>query len=123
MVVVLRLVFGCAAGFAFVAGPLVFANFFVPGRAPQTAQFIVITLAVGAVFLGVGWLLFGIQRRALRTAAMVSGRPGQASIELAAQVHRLLALLLTGGILVVVVLGAVAYAILARIDQGFAVFG
>ena len=59
----------------------------------------------------------------LRIGAMASGRPGQASIELAAQLHRLLALLLTAGILVVVVLGVVDYAILARIDQGFAVLG
>jgi len=43
--------------------------------------------------------------------------------EAAPRVHRLVAHLLAGGILLLALLSVATYAILARIDQGFAVFG
>lgn len=82
-----------------------------------------IHLAVGAVLLGVGVLLLGIQRHAAGIAALAHGDGGETAQELAAHVSWLLAYLLAGGALLCAVLGVMTYAILARIDQGFAVFG
>jgi hypothetical protein len=48
---------------------------------------------------------------------------GETARELATHVSRLLVYLLAGGALLCAVLGLMTYAILARIDQGFAVFG
>lgn len=124
MVVVFRLVYLCAALLSSAAGVLVIASFFIPERAPQSTEFLGIHLAVGAVFLGVGILLFGIQRHVAGIAALAAhGHAAETAQGLAAHLSRLLVYLLAGGAFLCAVLGAMAYGILARIDQGFAVFG
>lgn len=123
MVVVFRLLYFCAALFSIASGALVTASLFIPDRAPQSINFLGISLAVSSVFLGGGVLLFGIQRHVAGIAAMASGHGGEAARELATHVNRLLAYLLAGGVFLCAVLGLMTYAILARIDQGFAVFG
>ena len=70
MVVVFRLVYLCAALLASAAGVLVVASFFIPDRAPRSTEFLGIHLAVGAVFLGVGVLLFGIRRHVAGIAVL-----------------------------------------------------
>ena len=123
MVVTFRLVYLCAALLASAAGALVIASRFIADRAPQGTEILGIHLAVGAVFLGVGVLLLGIQRHVAGIAALARGRDGEPARELATRVSRLLAYLLAGGAFLCAVLGVMTYAILARIDQGFAVFG
>jgi hypothetical protein len=82
-----------------------------------------IHVAVGAVFLGVGVLLLGVQRHVAGIAALAYGHDGETLQDLAAQLNRLLAYLLVGGAFLCAVLGVMTYGILTRIDQGFAVFG
>jgi hypothetical protein len=122
--VVFRLVYLCAALLSSAAGVLVVASFFIPGRAPQYTGFLGIHLAVGIVFLGVGVLLFGIQRHLAGIGALTAqGHAAETAQELAAHLRRLLAYLLAGGALLCAVLAAMTYGIVDRIDQGFAVFG
>jgi hypothetical protein len=103
---------------------LVIASFFMPDRAPQGTEFLGIHLAVGAVFLGVGVLLLGIQRHVAGIAALAAhGHAAETEQELAAHINRLLAYLFAGGAFLCAVLGAMTYGILERIDQGFSVFG
>jgi hypothetical protein len=124
MVVVFRLVYRCAALLASAAGVLVIASFFIAERASQGTEFLGIHLAVGAVFLGVGVLLTGIQRHVAGIAALAAyGLDAETARELAAHLNRLLAYLLAGGAFLCAVLGVVTYGILERIDEGFAVFG
>jgi len=123
MVVVFRVVYRCAALLSSAAGALVVASFFIPDRAPRSAEFLGIHLAVGAVFLGVGVVLLGIQRHVAGIAALAYGHDAETAQELAVHLNRLLAYLLAGGAFLGAVLGVMTYGILTRIDQGFAVFG
>jgi hypothetical protein len=122
MVVVFRLLYLCAALLSSAAGALVIASLFIPDRAPQSTASLGIHIAVAAAFLGVGVLLFGIQRHVAGIAALAYGHDGESAQELAARLNRLLAYLLAGGAFLCAVLGVMTYAILARIDQRFAVF-
>jgi hypothetical protein len=123
MVIAFRLLYLCAALLASAAGALVIASLFIQDRAPRSTEMLVIHLIIGVVFLGVGLLLFGIQRHVLGIAAVARGHDGEPARELATHVHRLIVYLLVGGAFLCAVLGVMTYAILARIDQGFAVFG
>ena len=123
MVMVFRLVYASAAFLSIAAGTLVTASLFIADRAPQSVRFLVISLVVSAVFLGMGLVLLGIQRHVAAITAAVRGHDGESAPELARHVTPLVAHLLAGGAFVCVVLGSLTYAILERIDQGFAVFG
>ena len=124
MIVVFRLVYLGAALLASAAGVLVIASRFIPDRTPQGTEFLGIHLAVGAVFLGMGVLLLGIQRHVAGIAALAAhGHAAETAQELADHLSRLLAYLLAGGAFLCAVLGAMTYGILERIGQGFAVFG
>jgi hypothetical protein len=123
MVIAFRLLYLCAALLASAAGALVIASLFIQDRAPRSTEMLVIHLIIGVVFLGVGLLLFGIQRHVLGIAAVARGHDGEPARELATHVHRLIVYLLVGGAFLCAVLGVMTYTILARIDQGFAVFG
>jgi hypothetical protein len=122
MVIAFRLLYLCAALLASAAGALVIASLFIPDRAPQSTESLGIHRAVGAVFLGVGVLLLGIRRHVAGIAALAYGHDGESAQELAARLNRLLAYLLAGGAFLFAVLGVMTYAILARIDQRFAIF-
>ena len=122
MVVVFRLLYLCAALLATASGMLVIASLFIADRAPQSTASLGIHIAIAAAFLGVGVLLFGIQRHVAGIAALAYGHDGESAQELAARLNRLLAYLLAGGAFLCAVLGVMTYAILARIDQRFAIF-
>jgi hypothetical protein len=122
--VVFRFVYLCAALLSSAAGVLVVASFFIAGRTPQDTGFLGIHLAVGAVFLGIGMLVLGIQRHVAGIGALTAqGHAAETAQELAARLRRLLAYLLAGGAFLCAVLAAMTHGILERIDQGFAVFG
>jgi hypothetical protein len=124
MVVAFRLVYLGAALLASAAGALVIASRVIADRAPQSTEFLGIHLAVGALFLGVGVLLLGIQRHVAGIAALAGhGHDDETARELAAHLRRLLAYLLAAGAFLCAVLGSMTFGILERIGQGFAVFG
>lgn len=122
MIFIFRMIYAGAALLAVAAAALIVASLFIADRAPQSMRFLGVSLVVGAVFVGIGVLLLGIRRHVAAIAALAHSRQG-AVAQLATHVNRLLALLLAGGVFLFAVLGLLAYAILARIDQGFAVFG
>ncbi len=123
MIAVLKWIYVGAALLATAAGLLVTASLFIANRAPHSSKFLGISLVVSAVFVGVGLVLFGIQRHVAAFAAAAGGQGGEPARELATHLRRLVAYLLAGGAFVGMVLALLAYAILARIDQGFAVLG
>jgi len=82
-----------------------------------------ISLAVTGIFLTIGVFLYGVQRHVAAIAVLVRGHHGETAEDLRSNVKGLVAYLLIGGILLAAFLGFLTYAILARIDQGFAVFG
>ena len=123
MVFLFRLLYIGAAFLSIAAGGLVIASLFIAARAPQSIAFLGISLAVGAAFLSVGALLTGIQRQVAGIATVARRHDDPTARELAPHLNRLLAYLLAGGAFACAVLGVMAYAILARIEQGFAVFG
>lgn len=120
-VLVLRLIYVVSGVLATAAGALVTASLFIAERAPHSTKFLGISLVVSAVFLGVGLVLLGIQRHVAAVAGALRGQ-GDASA-LATHARQLVGYLLAAGAFVGVVLALLTYAILARIDQGFAVFG
>jgi hypothetical protein len=122
MIVIFRFLFLCAALFSAAAGALIIGSLFIPGLTPP-GQFIVVSLVVSFVFLGMAMILFGIQKHVNAIAAFANGDASESPPELVTHVKRLLACLLPAGILLCVTLGGMAYGILTRIGQGFAVFG
>jgi hypothetical protein len=122
-VLALRLVYVGSALLSMAAAVLVTASLFIASRASQSTKILGISLVVSGVFVGVGVVLFGIQRQ-VAAAVEALRDPGAGSVGRAAeQLRRLAAYLLAAGAFVGVVLALLNYAILARIDQGFAVFG
>ncbi|WP_200245122.1 hypothetical protein [Lamprobacter modestohalophilus] len=122
MVTLFRIVYFCAALFSIASGALVITSLFIPDRAPQSLQFLIISLVVSTIFLGGGALLLGLQGQVARIATIARGLEAETARSLGKHVNRLLAYLLVGGTFLCALLGVMAYAILARIDQGFAVF-
>jgi hypothetical protein len=123
MLVGFRLLYRCAALLSGAAGALVILSLFIQDRAPQSTAMLGIHVAIGAVFLGLGVLLLGIQCHVAGIAALAHAQAGERAQDLVAHLNRLLAYLLVGGALLCALLGVMAYGILTRIDQGFAVFG
>jgi hypothetical protein len=123
MMAVFRLVYLGAAALAGAAGTLVAASLFVPDRAPASDELLAVSIVISAAHFGVGSVFFGIQRHVARIDAALTraGNPGLPGV--VTDVQRLLAYLLSGGALLCLVLGVMVYAMLARIDPGFAVFG
>ncbi len=123
MLTAFRTIYICAILLCLAAATLVTASLFIADRAPQSGQYFWTTIVVGGFFLAIGVLLFGIQRHGsgLVREAMTSGRP--ASMRFAAHAFGLLLYLSLGGLSLCAILGIMTYAILARINQGFAVFG
>jgi hypothetical protein len=123
MLILFRLVYVSSALLAFAAGTLVTASLFIAERAPTSPHFLGVSLAVSAVFFAGAFLLLGIQHQVAAIALIARERDSETRRPLGVHVNRLLAYLLGGGAFLGAVLGLMTYAILARIDQGFAVFG
>jgi nitrogen fixation/metabolism regulation signal transduction histidine kinase len=112
-----------AVALSMAAGVLVTASLFIAERAPQGTTFLWIHMIVSGVFLVLGLLLAGIGREVLgvvRTAAAASD-PWAAALQ--KRLARLLILLTVAGLGLSGILALLTYGILARIDEGFAVFG
>jgi hypothetical protein len=123
VVYVFQAVYLCAIALCFTAGALVTASLFIPDRAPHSWTFLGISLVVTGLFLTLGVVLYGIQRHVACIASEAGRNADQTIGSLAMHTSRLMVYLLLGGVLLCSILGILTYAILARIDQGFAVFG
>lgn len=118
-----RFVFTLSVVLCLAACFLVTASLFTADRAPQTAQFWGISLIVSAVFLALGLLLRAIATQVVQITCHSDHLTDQNGISLERPVSRLVFLLSIGGMILCAFLAVLTYAILARIDQGFAVFG
>lgn len=99
------------------------ASFVIADRAPQSTKFLGTSLVVSGVFVGVRLVLLRIRTHVTAIAAAARGEDGGSPRGLVKHADRLVAYLLAGGVLVCALLAALTFAILARIGQGFAVFG
>lgn len=123
MITLLRLTYFSASAISLVAALLVTASMLIAERAPQSTQFWIITIAVSVFFAAAGLLLLGIGRHLVGIGLLARSTTNDRSAELTRRWHRLAAHMLAGGLIVLCLLLFVTYVILARIDQGFAVFG
>ncbi len=78
---------------------------------------------MSGVFLVLGLLLIGIELQVVGIARIAAAPENEIVSRLGTRVVRLLILLVIAGLGLSGLLAIVNYAILARIDQGFAVFG
>lgn len=123
MTALFRTIFIVAIALSFAAGALVAASFFIADRAPQSGWYIGVHLVVSGIFVALGVLLYGIQRHVTAIERLARRSEDATAGDLRHNVNRLLAYLMVGGLILAAILGLMTYAILARIDQGFAVFG
>jgi hypothetical protein len=115
--------FAVAAALSGIAGFLVIASLFIADTRPQTDTFLGIHLLVGGVFVALGLLLLGIMLQVVAIARIARAQEGAVAARLRDKVRGLLLLLLAGGLFLCLVMAIVTSGILARIDEGFAVFG
>ncbi len=115
--------FNLSAVLCLAAGLLVTASLCTADNSPHTAQVWSISLIVSVVFFALGTLLWAIKSQLVQIAHLAVGRTQQNGIALERRVVRLLFLLSVGALGLCASLAILTYAILVRIDQGFAVFG
>jgi hypothetical protein len=123
MILALRLVMLLVAVTAFAAAALVTASLFIAERAPQSGAFLAISLLVSAFFTVKGALAFGLQRQMARLRDAGATLDAAAAGRFGPPFRALARVLLAGGTILAAILLLATYVILARIDQGFAVFG
>lgn len=123
MLLALRMVLIGIAALALLDAALVTASLFMTDRAPVSAPYFRISYAVSGFFLMLAGLAFGIQRQMGRVSASGAGLRGQEREAFDRALAPLVSLLLLASLLFGLLLALASYAILARIDQDFAVFG
>jgi hypothetical protein len=102
---------------------LIFASLLIADRAPVSAQAWTVSVVVIAIFGLIAALCGGIARQAGRLGAAASAVEGAGAARLRGALAGLARLLLVAALAFGAVLLLVGHAILARIDEGFAVFG
>ena len=117
------LLFTAAAALSVAASILVTASLFISDRGPESTEFLGISLFVSGAFLAIALLLIGIELQVVGVARLATALEGEIAGRLRARVFRLLVFLVIAGLAMCCLLGSMTYAILERIDQGFAVFG
>jgi cbb3-type cytochrome oxidase subunit 1 len=120
---VLRLTYFSAAAVSLFAASMVAVSMLIPGRAPQSAQFWIITIGVGLYLAVVGLVLLGIGRHLPAIGVLAQSMTNEDSALLRNRWRRLMIHMLVGGLMLLPVLLLIAWGILARIDEGFALFG
>lgn len=99
------------------------ASVFIQDRAPQSYAFLGISLAVTGFFMATGILHYGMQRHLAGIVEAARELEKDTFQGLTVHMNRLVVYLLLGGSILCVIIAVLTWAILARIDQGFAVFG
>ncbi len=123
MINLIRLTYFSAAAACLFASLAVTASMLIAERAPQSVQYWMITIAVSLFFVFAGLLLLGIGRHLSALGTLAYSMTNGDGALLKRRWRRLAYYLLLGGVVVLSFLLLVTYAILSRIDQGFAVFG
>jgi hypothetical protein len=112
-----------AAALSVAASLLVTASLFIADRSPTSTEFLGIHLLVSGAFLVLGVLLGGILLQIAGIVRIEADLDSRSTERLRKRVSRLLVFLVIAGAGLLCLLGIINYAILARIDEGFAVFG
>jgi hypothetical protein len=123
MIKLLRVTYYSAAALSLFAASAVTVSMLIPERAPHSAQFWIITTAVGLYFAAIGVALLGIGRHLPAIGILAKAMTNDEGAELRTRWRRLAIHMLLGGLLLVPVLLLITWAILARIGEGFALFG
>ncbi len=123
LLVAFRVTYMLATALFVAAGGLITASHFLSEHGPIAPRFLAISIAVSGVCLAIGFLIRGIEYRIFKIAKPIL----RGGVEVPDAIDRhlavLLAYLIVGGMALCVVMVAAIYAMLMRIDQGFAVFG
>jgi len=124
MIQLLRFTYFTAAALSLSAACMVTVSMLMPERAPHSAPFWVITIGLALFLAMLGILLLGIAHHLPAIGALARSRAGDAvATEIAIHWRRLAVHMLVAGLLLVPVLLLIAWAVLARMDEGFALFG
>ncbi len=121
LLVAFRIIYAMAAALLLIAAGLIIGSHFMVESGSPPGRFLAISIAVGGTFLACCLLVLGIRSRILKIAEM----PYQngASSGLDRHVSALLVYLILGGAGFCAIMMLVTFAILSRINEGFAVFG
>jgi hypothetical protein len=111
----LRLTYFSAAALNLFAASLVAVSMLIPGRAPHSVRFWIITIGVGVYFALLGLILLGIGRHLPAIGVIAQSVRNDAGALLRSLYHRLAALMLVSGLALLPVLLLLAYSILARV--------
>ena len=117
------LLFTTAAALSGAAGLLVMASLFLAARSTQSDASLNIHLIVSGIFLGIAVLTIAIELQILGLAKAVGALEVRAGRHARMRLSRLLGLLGIAGLFLCCVMALITFAILSRIDEGFAVFG
>jgi hypothetical protein len=123
LLVAFRVVYSLATTLFFAAAGLVTASYFIADRAPQSPTVLAISVTVSGVFVAAGLLLLGIQFRTAAIARLDTAAGDANGNGIARHLPILLVYLMVGGLALCAIMAIATFAILARINQGFAVFG
>ena len=118
-----RAVFLLSASLSLLLAAVIAGGSVILERSSQPLRYVVVSLIVGLAFVGLGVLLVAIDRQLSRLALSVRRLPGDAAIETRRRLGRLAALMLVGGVALLLLLGILALAALQRVCEGVAVFG
>ncbi len=123
MLTLLRITYFSASALSLFAASMVAVSMLMPNRAPHSVQFWIITIGFGLFLAAIGLALLGVGRHLPAIGLLAQSMTNDAGARLRSRWRRLAAHMLLGGLMLVPVLLLIAWAILARIDQGFALFG
>ena len=123
LIVAFRIIFALATALCLAAGLLVTASLFIADRALQSGQFPLVSLIASAAFFALAFVVAGIRAQALQIGRLTALRSDETRADLGRRVGRLILYLLVGGLGLTLILALLTGGILARIDQGVAVFG
>jgi hypothetical protein len=123
LLVAFRVVYFLATALFLTAAGLVTASHFIADQGPQSPTYLAISVTVSGVFLAAGLLLLGIQSRTAGIAKSNTATGDANGNGIARHLPVLLVYLIIGGLALCAIMAIATFAILARINQGFAVFG
>lgn len=123
LVVIFRVVYWLVAALFFIAAGLVIASLYMAESPSHPPKFIYISVTVSGLFLAVGFLILGIQFRTVAIAKLGIGKRDEHKNGFDRHMPVLLAYLTIGGMALCMIMATITFAILARISEGFAVFG
>ncbi|MEE4238904.1 MAG: hypothetical protein V2I51_19455 [Anderseniella sp.] len=120
----IRLIYLLAAGLSMAAAALVTASMVIAERAPQTTWFWGVTIFISLFFAGLALLLLGIAWHLPAIGQIAHCNTHEALAPAFRRHWEWLAVIMAiAGLLLCLFLLLGVYVIIARIDQGFAVFG